>query len=33
MMTEYTINILCKQFNIEREVIDFVSKSEEKNFR
>lgn len=30
MMTEYTINILCKQFNIEREVIDFVSKSEEK---
>lgn len=28
-MKEYTINILCKQFSIEREIIDFVNVKEE----
>lgn len=28
-MKEYTINILCKQFGLEREIIDFINTKEE----
>lgn len=30
---EYTINILCKQFDIKREIIDFVDRSEKDIFK